>query len=249
LALTLTIKHMNNRLRYDPDLASKKWVGYFDLLGTRQLYKTKNQISIFVAMSSAIEKFKDRTTVWEKIGYAWFSDTFIVYSWDDSAESFGVIESISRWFFYFLILADIPVRGAISCDTFYADRENSLFFGEAFIEAYEYGELQDWIGLLLCPSAEGRLEQLELSAKERLNYAYADIPFHKPSEKQQGNLKKNLPACILGNYVSVNKQNPIIKKLIQMKERIADPDIRSKYDRTIEFLLKNVRVLVGEIDR
>ena len=240
---------MSNDIRYNSDLASKRWVGYFDLLGVKQLYKTNNHISIFVAISSTIEKFKERAEAWGNVGYAWFSDTFIVYTDDDSTESFSAIDNISRWFFYFLITADIPVRGAISCDVFYADRENNLFFGEALIEAYEYGEAQDWIGLLLCPSAEERLEHLGLPAERRLNYAYSDIPFQKRPKKRPSNLKKNLPVCILGNWVSHNNQNPIIERLSQMKERIVDENKRSKYDRAIEFILKNKRVLASEINR
>ncbi len=235
---------MSNDIRYNSDLASKRWVGYFDLLGVKKLYETKNPISIFVAISSAIEKFKEKAEAWKNVGYAWFSDTFIVYTDDDSAESFGAIDYISRWFLYFLITGDIPVRGAISCGTFYADRENDLFFGEALIEAHEYGEAQDWIGFLLCPSAEERLKHLGLPAERRLNYAYADIPF----KKQLSNLNQNLPACIIGNWVGHNNQNPIIERLSQMKERIVDANIRSKYDRAIAFIKKK-RFLSSEINR
>jgi hypothetical protein len=233
-----------NHIHYNSDLASKRWVGYFDLLGMKQLFKTKSHISIFVALSRAIEEFKKRTKAWKNLGYSWFSDTLIVYAIDDSAQSFGAIDNLSRWFFYFLISVGdgIPVRGAISCDSFYADRDNDLFFGEALIEAYEYGEAQDWIGLLLCPSAEERLKYLGLPVERRLNYAYADIPFNKRSN----NLRQNLPACILGNWVSRNNQNPIIEKLAQMKKRIDDENIRYKYDRAIEFIQKNKRLLIIE---
>ncbi len=238
---------MSNDIRYNSDFSVKRWVGYFDLLGVKQLHKTKNHISIFVAYSKAIEEVKERA--WENTGYAWFSDTFIVYTDDNSVNSFGAIDSLSRWFFYFLITSDIPVRGAISCDTFYVDKENDLFFGEALIEAYEYGEHQDWIGLLLCPSAEERLEQLEMPAKRRLNYAYTDVPLTKQPKKLPGNLRNNLPACILGNWVSVNNQNPVIKRLSQMKDRITDNKIRAKYDRSIKFIQKNKRVLLSDITR
>jgi hypothetical protein len=236
---------MRNDIHYNSDLAPNRWVGYFDLLGVKQLIKTENHISIFVAISSAMEKFKERVTAWENVGYAWFSDTFIVYTDDDSAGSFRAIDNISLWFLYFLIDDDIPVRGAISCGAFYADRENDLFFGKALIEAYEYGEAQDWIGFLLCPSAEERLKHLGLPVERCRNYAYTDIPFNKRSS----NLSQNLPACIIGNWVSDNNQNPIIEKLSQMKERIVDENIRSKYDRAIEFLKKNKRFLVSEINR
>ena len=235
---------MSNDIRYNSDLSLKRWVGYFDLLGVKQLFKTKNHISIFAAYQRAIEEVKERATAWENIGYAWFSDTFIVYTEDNSKNSFYAIDNISQWFFYFLITAYIPVRGAISCDTFYADRDNDLFFGEALIEAYEYGELQNWIGLLLCPSAEERLKQLGMPVERNREYAYTDIPFQKLPKQRTSNLRKNLSACILGNRVSVNDQDPIIKILNRMKDRIIDENIRSKYDRTIEFIQKNKRTLV-----
>jgi hypothetical protein len=197
-----------------------------------------------VALSSSIEKFRERTTAWEDIGigYAWFSDTFIVYTADYSGQSFAALDNIAEWFSYFLIWVNVPLRGAISCDEFYADSENNLFFGNALIEAYEYGEAQDWIGFLLCPSSVKRLEELGLPVEKRLYYAYADIPYNKRSS----NLDQNLPACVLGNWVGVssNDENPIINKLREMKERITDKKIRPKYDRTIEFLQKNKRVLV-----
>jgi hypothetical protein len=112
-----------------------------------------------------------------------------------------------------------------------------LFFGEALIEAYEYGEAQNWIGLILCPSAEEKLNDLGLPAEARLNYAYTDIQFNKRSK----DLKRNLPACILGNWVSYGEE--IIEKLVQMKERISDPNIQSKYERTINFIQDNRRTL------
>ena len=83
---------MINDIHYNSDLESKRWVGYFDLLGMKHLYKSENHISIFVALSSAIEKFKERVTAWRNVGYAWFSDTFIVYTDDDSGDSFGAID-------------------------------------------------------------------------------------------------------------------------------------------------------------
>jgi hypothetical protein len=232
-------------IQYNPDYLSKRWLGYFDLLGVKVLQKSENQISIFVALSSAINKFKERVTTWDNIGYAWFSDTFIFYAADDSKESAAAVDCISRWFFYFLITGGMPVRGAISCGLFYSDKANELFFGEALIEAYEYGEAQDWIGFILCPSAEEKLKQLGLPAEHRLNYSYEDIPYNK----QTRNLKQNLPACIIGNWVSVNDQNPIIAKLKQMQERITDDNIKLKYDRTISFIQRHKRVLVSENDR
>lgn len=233
---------MGNNICYDSKLTAKRWVGYFDLLGVKQIYKTKYPIQIFVAISSAAEKCKEMAEAWGNVGYAWFSDTFIFFTNDDSTESLKTIENISRWFVYNLIVNYIPVRGAISCDIFYADRENNIFFGEALLEAYKYGEAQDWIGFILCPSAEEGLKQSETLSELRLNYVYTnDIPFKTECKLE---LQHNLLACIIGKNVgrtsvsSIN-QNPIIEKLNQMKKEITCSKIQAKYDKTIEFIKKN----------
>jgi hypothetical protein len=229
---------MKNHIHYDANLTAKRWVGYFDLLGVKQIYKTKDHIQIFIAISSAAERCKERSDAWGNVGYAWFSDTFIFFTNDDSAESLKAIENISRWFVYSLITNCIPVRGAISCDAFYADRENDIFFGEALLEAYKYGEAQDWIGFILSPSAEKRLKQLETLSELRLNYVHTDIPFKTTSK-----LNHNLSACIIGKNVgkttmSGNNKNPIIEKLSQMKKQIKDenglhPPSWTKYVRVV----------------
>ena len=41
-------------------------------------------------------------------------------------------------FIFFNHGGDIPARGAIACDKFYADKVNALFFGEALLEAHRY---------------------------------------------------------------------------------------------------------------
>ena len=161
---------MIKNIDYNQDLKLKRWVGYFDLLGMKDLIKSGAHVSVFVALSSVLEQLMDRVSAWPNVRYAWFSDTFIVYTDDDSGLSFCAIDDISKWFCYFLIWENIPVRGAVSCDLLYADRENNLFFGEALVEAYEYGEAQDWIGLILCPSATERLKHLGLPPEERLYY-------------------------------------------------------------------------------
>lgn len=229
---------MGNEIQFNPDLQKKRWVGYFDLLGVKSLFKSNNPPhSVFGALSSAIEKFKKRAEARKNVGYTWFSDTFIVYTDDDSSESFCSIDFIARWFFYYLITNGdgIPIRGAISCDEFYVDRENNLFFGEALIEAYKYGEIQDWIGVILCPSAEEQLKHLNKLELKSDHYAYTDIPL---KIGQCYHLIEKLPALILGKWGFFLNENSIIERLSQMKERNVDERIRSKYNRTIEFILK-----------
>lgn len=110
------------------------------------------------------------------------------------------------------------------------------------IEAYEYGEAQNWIGFILCPSAEKQLKTLGLPAQRRFNYVYTNIPFNKRASE----LIPNLPACIIGQWVS---NNPCIVSLIRMRDRATDGRIIQKYENTIQFIESNQRNLALDFDR
>lgn len=147
---------------YDPDNYRVRWLAYFDLLGTSELIQMGKTTEVFAAFQEALVQLVRWKKRHAQVSHAWFSDTFILFSEDDSVESFTAIDMVCRRFIFALILRDIPVRGALSCDELYADRSNSLYLGLALLEAYEYGENQDWIGFLLCPSSTTKLTELGL---------------------------------------------------------------------------------------
>lgn len=119
--------NMRNRIQYNSDYETSRWVGFFDLLGIKRILRNKDTVSVFVSYSRAIERIRDRETDFDNVDYAWFSDSFIIYTTDDSIQSFDAIDNFCSWFCYFLITREIPVRGSISCSSFYADKENNLF--------------------------------------------------------------------------------------------------------------------------
>lgn len=186
----------------------------------------------------AVKEVTDKDSKELNIQHAWFSDTFVMYSDDGSASDFVSMDMIARGFMGRLVTHKIPVRGAIACGDFYADRINQLYLGEALIEAYEYGEAQDWIGFLLCPSAIKRLNEVGLPADERLNYAYADIPF----KATHANVVTKLPACILGSWDYINGENLCLSALREMKLKAPNDSVARKYDNSIKFIEANRRV-------
>lgn len=225
---------MSNTIQYNSSYENTKWVGFFDLLGIKRIIKDRDSVPVFVLLSGAIEEVKRRVDTFENVGYVWFSDSFLFYTIDDSLQSFSALHHICRWFCFFLITPrQIPVRGSISCGSLYVDRENDLFFGKALVEAYEYGEAQDWIGFILCPSAEMQLNGLGHPAQGIVDYAYTNIPFNKRGSK----LENNLPACVLGQWHG--PENPCIESLIQMRDRATDDRIIQKYENTIKFIESN----------
>jgi hypothetical protein len=237
---------MNDETEFDDKLNAKRWVSYLDLLGFTELTNAQDPFSVFLYYTKAIEEFSSKRGFRpDMIEKTWFSDTFLLYTTDDSAYSWAIIDSITRWFIFFLIYDNVvkPIRGALSCDNFYADKDNNIFFGKALIEAYTYGENQDWIGFILSPSAIKQMKQVGLPANERFNYAYWDIPY----KRHDLNIEKHLPAYIIGTHASdIDGQNPCLEKLKQHKRFQKDANIVRKYENTIKFLEANKRWMVDK---
>lgn len=224
---------------YDAENSKNRWLAYFDLLGTKNLVASKDIYSVFAAYQMAFEKlarWKERHSC---VSYSWFSDTFIIYTDDESAESFEAIEMVCRWFIFSLITKKIPLRGALSCGELYVDENRKIFLGKALLESYEYGENQDWLGFILSPSSVERLETLSLPIEERLNYCYYEIPFKKSIDPTV-----KCAAFMLGNLVVFggSGKNPLLEKIEEMLKSQREKGIIKKYTNTIEFIHNRSRI-------
>src|ERR1017187_5959206 len=160
---------MNDRLDIDWSRVGKKWVACFDLLGFREFVKDNDPNYGFHRWELCYALFREALNRCRcpKLSFAYFSDTFLIYAPDDVAHSFGQIERCSRRFFQSAILMNLPLRGAMACDEFYADKPNGVFLGKALVDAYEYGEKFNWIGFTLSPSVLSRLEELKIDLSSR----------------------------------------------------------------------------------
>lgn len=227
---------MKSESFYNPNHLRNRWVAYFDLLGTKALINSGRYIEVFRSYKNALKRSKTQLKSYDNLFRIFFSDTFIIFSKDDTPDSFASIESISRWFMFFLIQAEIPLRGAIACGEFYADDSEQIFFGKALIEAYEYAEQQDWIGLIFTPSTVERLDSIGLPANKRLNYAEWDVVL-----KNRSSVIEKRYACIVGNWAIFNSKNTCLEKLHKMMSKPTDSIVQNKYKRTIEFVQKNYR--------
>ena len=235
---------MRNQTQVDLDGYTVRWVSYLDLLGFTELVKTKDWFSVSSCYDKAVESCTRDPDFEPKVEKTWFSDTFLFYSPDSTGSSFASIEATTRWFIYWLIYWGIPVRGAMSCGGFYADKENNVFFGPALIEAYHYGENQDWIGFVLSPSAVNQMAVIGLPTNKMLNYAYWNIPYKKTNVI----LQKSLPAYIIGGHAETNGRNLCLEKLLVMKGRLTDSRKIRKYKKTINFIEANKRILIKQKD-
>jgi hypothetical protein len=221
-----------------------RWVGYFDLMGTRQLVNSGKTRQVFDSFAQAVNALGILNRPGANIFNAWFSDTFIIYSGDDSQQAFATVEKVCRWFMTALIWHRIPVRGSISCKHFYSDEDNSIYFGPALIEAYEWSENQDWIGLVLCPSCIERIESLNQSA---IDYKYYVEYVRPPFMKSPPNDLCRCAACVLGDWVKAGSSDDsdLLCNLREMRDEQKDETIIQKYNRAIDFVESHQTKLHG----
>ncbi len=236
--------YMKNQIQVDPEGYTKRWVSYLDLLGFTDLVNTKSWLEIISFYETVIERLLKKYSFTSKIEITWFSDTFLLYSPDNTKCSFFDIDYATRFFIYSLIEYSIPVRGAMSCGDLYADRKTNTFFGRALIEAYDYGDNQDWIGFVLTPSAVERLAAIDYYLS-KVNYSYWNIPYKKAAycasaPKHTHILEKSLPAYIIGNATRSgdDNNNDCLDRLCKMKGKLKDSRLTGKYENTINFIKK-----------
>lgn len=98
-----------NKISYKPGNQVPRWLGYFDLLDTSELIRSGKTVEVFLAYQEAISQLS-RWQHANVLHHAWFSDTFIAFTGDDSVGGFGAIEQVCRWFAFALIIRKIPVR-------------------------------------------------------------------------------------------------------------------------------------------
>jgi hypothetical protein len=210
----------------------RRWLAYLDLLGVKNLINNGNLINVVKIYEQAIDDLHG--IVEEKNTYGinsmWFSDTFIIYSEDDSSKSFSLLEQATRLFFDKLIISGIPVRGAISIGDLYTNKKKGVIVGDALVSAYEYGENQNWLGLLLTPNAIEWMCKNDLAPEKRLNYNKLTDP-----EVMKIPATFDLYAYRMSQaYGDLNNQ--LVYKNIVKLRNIAPQSAKPKYDRTIKFI-------------
>ncbi len=219
----------------DKSLAERtreRCLSFFDILGFENLVKKKELdliIAVYKEVLSVLEEKVSKKRI-HGIDSAWFSDSFIIYSKDDSKESFGLTEQASRLFFEKMLLKKIPLRGALTIGSLYTQKENNIFLGQAIIDAYNYSEgrnSQNWIGFILTPRACKGVQESDVYIDRGL-YSKVNIPLRKNKIGEEV-LAYNFTR--LGRYHTTNLKIP----LKQMQNN-AEPKYRQKYENTIKFL-------------
>jgi hypothetical protein len=211
------------------------WVGVFDILGFKEIInKVENNFNRNYLISQLEDMFKTiKPNIMEngKLELITFSDTFIILTQDLEFSSYPwflmqCIHLIER-----SISIELPLRGAISVGIAYESKNPLIILGKPFVEAYEYSEDQDWIGLLMTPTATKKLREGGLEPTHH-DFIECEIPLRKLKNIES----ENVLAYRFQNG-RANIGSHLIPHLKSMQHKAPD-SAKEKYSRTINFINK-----------
>lgn len=220
-----------------------RWIAYFDILGFSEMVnKTDSQndylgvIGLYEEALQNQEKLKNLYGDKFDLLFTWFSDSFLICSKDDSANSFLQLRGVATNFIDLCLLSKIPMRGSITSGFLFVDKENSVFIGKGLVEAVFAADCQNWIGLIMTKAAVNKANEMELPP-EKLSFVKDEIPLNFKGKAA----KTDLSGCLAYTFFTKSGGdtffNPLLKNLLEMKE-FAPLIAREKYDNSIKHIKK-----------
>lgn len=208
------------------------WIAYFDILGFKKLVNSNRRNidsfaqTIYDEVLEEIINRSDRITeaLNKKVNYAWFSDTFILFTEDDTYASYSSLDIVLWEVFQKMISKRHPLRGALSVGEFYANKNRSTYIGQALIDAYIYAEKQQWIGLILTPETRKKLSEPGYTLDST---RYSEYPVPIKPEKDEKLFARNI--CNL-------KKNVVQMQQAAENEKEYEVRLKVKYDNTLKFI-------------
>lgn len=220
---------------------TQSWVAYFDILGFKAIvedaaqHDAKLQI-LKETLDETVEELKnDVEAQKEYVDFQFYVDTFIIHSKSEKINDYPSLVRISKKFIHRCIIKRLPARGAISYGELIFGHNRKILLGKAFLESYKYGEDQNWVGLILTPSASSRLIECNLNPA-RHGFINRDIPMRKFSI-----FDDEIYAYRFING-STNFKCPLLHFLKEMLAKAPQEEEKVKYKNTIGFMERHYTV-------
>ena len=194
------------------------------------------------------------------VDYVVFSDNIVLTTRDDAEASFQALLARCSTLFGLLLGQEIALRGAIAHGSFFRESSAGGVFvaGRAVVDAYTFETKQDWVGIMLAPSALRRMPDLAercaiaspstedglKAIRERLAWAafvqtcFA-IPFHSstPFENSDFNGFAIVPTHGVTEFAPLRDSLGASLKAVEWLKSLApDPPAQAKYQRAHRWL-------------
>jgi hypothetical protein len=223
----------------------RAWVAYFDILGFKEeLKRTRQNISYLgllqCKIDEIIEDLQAQVTEFKNVDCLFYADTFIFYSKSNENRNYAGIVHVATHFIERCLGKGIPLRGAISFGNIAVGYDKRCLIGEAFLESHLYAEDQNWLGLILTPSASRQVKEIAREENTGLDpvhhgFINRDIPLQKYSI-----FDDEIYAYTFCRGIA-NFPCPHLEKLREMKKQ--SPEFaKVKYENTIKFIEKYDKV-------
>lgn len=134
------------------------YVVLLDVLGFSEFISTDTTGERVERYLGCLQKVEERA-----VNYVVFSDNIILTVEGKESDSLLTVAGACSQLMYELLKADIPIRGAISQGNFIRSSVGKSVFvaGRTVIEAYQFEQMQDWIGIMIAPSVILSVPDLE----------------------------------------------------------------------------------------
>jgi hypothetical protein len=175
------------------------FVALLDVLGFSSLVSGDGGGERLQKYLETLQKALDPGPDGQTVEWVVFSDSIVLTTYDDDRSFQALLLRCSRMFGLMLEI-EVPLRGAIAHGPFLRQGVPGGVFvaGRAIVDAYRFETAQDWVGIMLAPSAVKRFPGLEerceigstwsQDLEGRLAWAafiqrYHRIPFHKDKDR------------------------------------------------------------------
>lgn len=215
------------------------WIAHFDILGFKSIIEYEDQSFKLGLLKGQLDDIinkleKDIEANRKHVEFQHYADTFLIFSKTEDVIDYPPFLLICKKFIDNCIDARLPVRGAISYGELIFGHDKKVWIGKAFLESYVYGEDQNWIGLILTPSASKQLISNNLDPL-RHGFINQDIPMRKFSIFED---KIYAYRFING---STNYECPLLPVLNEMLQQAPQKE-KVKFVNTIKFIEKHYTV-------
>jgi len=225
---------------------SNRWVACFDILGFKNLLEKYKDNLFGVAnteYTDVLEAVRRQVSEWKNhVSAVWFSDTFLLYTKDDSRESFEALRNGVCLFTQQLLSKNIPVTGSLTVGEFYSEGTRRIFIGPALATAYHYAKKLGFIGAVLTPQGRTKVAG---SYPELLDENSLFVEYDVPVKSGGGYGSELLMAVRLASASIVDGRNVdalTIEEITAASKRNRTKDgwwkVEPRYKNTITFIQK-----------
>lgn len=237
------------------DVSSNRYVAFIDIMGFKNMVATRTSNEIHKMMKGIQGKIKILETLpWKEkikeyvdgaeIKATTYSDSIMIYTKDDSEESANLMLITMSSLTSYLLRYTIPFKGAIAFGDMTLDRENSIFFGQPLIDAFQLQEELLFYGMIIHGSAEKHISySTDAYLEFRNNFL---IEYQCPLKNGSASHRAVIPLYTLNamNTAAQNRQQQMVDSLEKMRYTTSG-HLRKYIDNTDAFL---TAILSTEVD-